>query len=236
MKALDLTNQHFGKLIAIQRAPKRNDKYTRWVCQCECGNLVEIRTDYLTSGHTTSCGCEKALFFQKKNLTGQRFGKLVVIADVGTEEKKCQCDCGNISIVKTYNLINGNTQSCGCLKSKGELKINQILTENLISYKTQYSFDDCRFPDTNRLAYFDYAIFHNDKLYCLIEYDGSQHFMGWGQSQKSLEQIQQYDTLKTNYCQQKKIPLIRIPYFDYPNITIDYLLKKMKEAQEEVVE
>jgi hypothetical protein len=31
-KALDLTNQKFGKLVAIQRAPKRNDRYTRWIC------------------------------------------------------------------------------------------------------------------------------------------------------------------------------------------------------------
>ena len=32
MKALNLTNQKFGKLTALYRAEKRNDKYTRWVC------------------------------------------------------------------------------------------------------------------------------------------------------------------------------------------------------------
>ena len=62
-KALDLTNQRFGKLIALERAPKRNDKNTRWKCQCDCGNITEVRTDYLRSGHTTSCGCEKQKHF-----------------------------------------------------------------------------------------------------------------------------------------------------------------------------
>lgn len=32
MKALDLTGQRFGKLVALERAPKRNDRYTRWIC------------------------------------------------------------------------------------------------------------------------------------------------------------------------------------------------------------
>ena len=64
-RKLDLTNQQFGKLKVIKPAPKRNDRYTRWICECECGNIVEVRTDYLTSAHTTSCGCEKMKHFSK---------------------------------------------------------------------------------------------------------------------------------------------------------------------------
>lgn len=234
MKALDLSNKRFGKLIAIERAPKRQDKYTRWLCKCDCGNFTEVRTDYLTSGHTNSCGCEKLQYFSKKNLQGQRFGKLVVIADYNTDMKKCKCDCGNITIVKTYNLINGNTQSCGCLKSKGELKINQILTDNFISYKTQYSFENCRFPDSNKLAYFDYAIFHNDILQCLIEYDGIQHYYGWDYDEKSLSEIKIRDNFKTEYCNKNHIPLVRIPYKDFNKLSIEYLKQKIEEAQDEM--
>ena len=62
-KKLDLTNQIFGKLKVLKPAPKRNDRYTRWVCECKCGKTVEIRTDYLTSLHTMSCGCEKEKHF-----------------------------------------------------------------------------------------------------------------------------------------------------------------------------
>lgn len=55
-KALDLTNQQFGKLIAIKKAPSRNGN-TYWLCQCECGNQKEIQTGNLTAGLTRSCGC-----------------------------------------------------------------------------------------------------------------------------------------------------------------------------------
>lgn len=102
----------------------------------------------------------------------------------------------------------------------------------LITYKTQYSFDTCRFPITNRLAYFDYAIFHNDKLICLMEYDGAQHYYGWNFDTISLEHIKEYDQYKTNYCKSHNIPLIRIPYYDLDILTQDYLRQKIEEAQE----
>lgn len=232
MKALDLTNQRFGKLIARARAPKRNDKYTRWICDCDCGNQVEVRTDYLRSSHTTSCGCEKALHFSNQVEIGKQYGKLTVKQYDGLRGVYiCECDCHNIIPVKGYNLLNGNTQSCGCLKSKGELKINTLLKEMGVEFKTQYAFDDCRFPDTNRLAYFDYAIFFNDKLLGLIEYDGIQHQIGWGQNEASLNEIRARDKFKEYYCYLHNIPLIRIPHTDYPKIDIQYLETLIKNLQ-----
>ena len=57
-----------------------------------------------------------------KDLTGQRFGKLVAIKACGKKEKKtvwlCKCDCGNeIEVVGTA-LSSGNTKSCGCITKK----------------------------------------------------------------------------------------------------------------------
>ena len=236
MKALDLTNQKFGRLTAIQKAPKRNDKYTRWLCECECGNKIEVRTDYLRNGHTKSCGCEKALHFSRKIKEGEKYGKLTVKKYCeGHLLYQCECECGNIVFVKGYNLINGNTQSCGCLKSKGELVITKLLQEMNINFKTQYYFQDCRFPDSNRVAYFDYAIFKNEKLIGLIEYDGQQHFTGWGQNEESLSKIKARDKYKECYCILKNIPLIRIPYSDYNKLNSDYMNKiimKLEEAEE----
>lgn len=57
-----------------------------------------------------------------QDLTGQRFGKLVVIERSGTKGHNtmwlCRCDCGNTSIVSRGNLLNGQTKSCGCNKHK----------------------------------------------------------------------------------------------------------------------
>lgn len=54
----------------------------------------------------------------RAELTGKRFGRLVVEGYDHTAGKtavwKCRCDCGNTAYVRTYNLTNGNTQSCGC--------------------------------------------------------------------------------------------------------------------------
>lgn len=59
------------------------------------------------------------------DLIGQRFGRLVVVADNGTEKRKtgdlirtwlCKCDCGNETVVTTDKLKSGHTTSCGCMK------------------------------------------------------------------------------------------------------------------------
>lgn len=63
----------------------------------------------------------------KKDMTGLRFGRLVVLCEDGrTEDRKvkwkCQCDCGNIVSVLGKLLRNGHTQSCGCLRRDKETK------------------------------------------------------------------------------------------------------------------
>ncbi len=54
----------------------------------------------------------------RKDLTGQRFGRLTVIEFVPNEKShsywKCKCDCGNECVVSTDNLKNANVTSCGC--------------------------------------------------------------------------------------------------------------------------
>lgn len=55
-RALDLTNQRFGKLIALKRAPSKSGK-TYWTCQCDCGTIKDIQTSHLTNDETRSCGC-----------------------------------------------------------------------------------------------------------------------------------------------------------------------------------
>ena len=54
------------------------------------------------------------------NLTGQRFGRLVVV-ERSTNSKNgkarwlCKCDCGNDTVVFSTSLVRGLTHSCGCL-------------------------------------------------------------------------------------------------------------------------
>ena len=57
----------------------------------------------------------------KIDLTGHRFGRLVVIREYGRAKDRqvtwlCRCECGAEVVVKAGNLRSGNTQSCGCLR------------------------------------------------------------------------------------------------------------------------
>lgn len=66
------------------------------------------------------------------DLTGQRFGRLLVLRRVGSKGKSptwyCKCDCGNEKIVSTSGLKSGNTQSCGCLRQEQAIENNKHRT------------------------------------------------------------------------------------------------------------
>lgn len=56
------------------------------------------------------------------NLTGERFGKLVVIQRVSNDSDghakwECLCECGKTTIARGQNLIKGTVKSCGCLNA-----------------------------------------------------------------------------------------------------------------------
>ena len=63
-----------------------------------------------------------------KDLTGQKFGRLKVIKQIGINSKNrqkiwlCKCDCGNEKQVVTSYLTSGDTTSCGCYRKECEIK------------------------------------------------------------------------------------------------------------------
>jgi len=57
---------------------------------------------------------------RKLDLTGVRFGRLVVYEDAGHNHEgrtmwRCKCDCGGEKTATTHDLRAGNTKSCGCI-------------------------------------------------------------------------------------------------------------------------
>lgn len=53
------------------------------------------------------------------DLSGKTFGRLTVLERADNSAKgnarwKCQCECGNETVVSGYDLRSGKTQSCGC--------------------------------------------------------------------------------------------------------------------------
>lgn len=53
----DLTNQRFGRLIAIEPIGSNHSRTMMWNCRCDCGREVTKSAKGLISGDTKSCGC-----------------------------------------------------------------------------------------------------------------------------------------------------------------------------------
>lgn len=71
-KFVDLTGKRYGKLVVLEKAKSVN-KRTYWMCACDCGNVVLIRSDTL-GRNANSCGCLKKEQ-DKKNLDKYIHGK-----------------------------------------------------------------------------------------------------------------------------------------------------------------
>lgn len=225
----DIANLRFDKLVAIEPTDKRQQGAVIWKCQCDCGNICyRSITNLQRKNEFHSCGCfqqQQVINLNKKNLIGLIFGRLQVVEETpqrtsgGSIIWKCKCDCGNITYVSTNSLTTGNTQSCGCItKSIGEANIEKILLDNNIKFKREWSTAEL---DLKR---FDFCILNNNnQVIRLIEFDGKQHFEqspNW----EPLEDIQKRDKIKNEYALSHNIPLIRIPYWERDNITLEMLL------------
>lgn len=106
--------------------------------------------------------------------------------------------------------------------SKGEQKVIDILTQNKISFKREVSFADLK-GKRNSYLRFDFAVFKNGRLYCLIEFDGQQHFQYTPYFHKKIgdfKRQQEWDRRKNSYCLEHGVMLIRIPYWDIDNLTL----------------
>ena len=101
---IDITNQKFGDLTAVSR----NSDGT-WKCLCSCGKYINARVSDLKSGHTKGCGHSRAFI----DLTGKQFGEWTVLRHLDGSYWECQCSCGKISKVHSYELRNGRSLSCG---------------------------------------------------------------------------------------------------------------------------
>ena len=235
-KFIDITGQRFGRWTVIEKLPEKfNDGTIKWKAQCDCGTIREVRAKDLRYGKSVSCGCykrEKTSQIMSKDITGQRFGKLIAIRS--TEENKnghkiweCKCDCGKIHYTTLNNLQQGYTTSCGCINSQGENKIKQLLDDLQILYIQQFYFLDCRNPKTNCVLYFD---FYLPDYNCCIEYNGEQHYIARKKgifTQDKVNEIRYRDQIKKQYCQDNNIPLIEIPYTDYNLLNKNYILQKV---------
>ena len=162
------------------------------------------------------------------DITGQRFGKWTVLYK--TEKRNaggciywhCKCDCGKEKDVLGTSLRQKRSLSCGLHNniSRGNTKISELLDEANIDYEIEKKFETCK--DKKELP-FDFFI--NNQY--LIEYDGEQHFKK--DNIFDYEYTHNHDLIKSQWCKENNIPLIRIPYTHYDLLNLNDLLLETSE-------
>ena len=69
LKNWNLVGKRFGRLTVIEKAESYNTpskgNIARYLCQCDCGNIKNVRASSLKSGRTKSCGC-----LEEESITG----------------------------------------------------------------------------------------------------------------------------------------------------------------------
>ena len=131
---------------------------------------------------------------------------------------------------KIYARSNGS----GCPKcnlSKGERKILSLLDKTEMDFYIEYLFENCK---RNKTLWFDFYI---EKYNLAIEHDGEQHFFpvdfaGKGEewAKKEFKKVKKRDKIKTEYCENNNITLLRIPYWEFDNIE-NILEKTLSELE-----
>lgn len=107
-----------------------------------------------------------------------------------------------------------------CNMSRGEKEVRDYLIENNVIFIPQYTFDECK---NKKLLPFDFYL--PDYNAC-VEYDGIQHFKPierFGGIEKFVEQ-QHNDLIKTNFCENNNIKLLRIRYDEDVDIKLNEFL------------
>jgi hypothetical protein len=137
-KQLDIAGKRFGFWMAVKQDANNKNGHTQWLCRCDCGTKRLVTLNSLTTGNSTSCGCN-----HNPDLIGKKFGKLVVIdlSDKNRSRKYwvCQCKCGETITASTYQLREKHITSCGCNKKKRPTSIaNNKKFADLTKYRVEF--------------------------------------------------------------------------------------------------
>lgn len=119
--------------------------------------------------------------------------------------------CGYVSHIRPNDFISSGIRCHHCTSSRGEQLLANSLTAHKIKYVPQKRFDDCINPKTGYKLPFDFYI----PLYKVcIEFDGKQHSqpINYFGGEEAFKSLQYRDKLKTDYCNNHGIKLIRINY------------------------
>ena len=213
-----------------------------YICSKHPDIVRTSQYDVLIHGHgCPECGKEKTAESCRKsdedikkelNKRGLDFVKTERVNGITHIYYLCRKHNDKVRQIEMSNFLNGG--GCPvCRESVGERNIRNYLEDKNISFIQEWWHKECR--DINPLK-FDFYI--PDYNLC-IEFQGEQHYRPYyynnfaknkEEAQRMFDDTQRRDQIKRDFCKQRGIKLLEIPYqFRKTEKTIEFLDKFFKE-------
>ena len=174
-------------------------------CPCCDGHKV-VKSTCLMTTHPEIC---KEWNYDKNKLTPFDF------TYASNKKAWWKCILGHEWNSKIYTRTRGD-ECPFCASSKGEKLIKEFFEKKNIIFDREYRFKDCI---NIRPLPFDFVIFENNNIIGLVEYQGIHHYepRDYFGGLKRLMTTREHDKIKYEYCKNKNIPLLVIPYWEMKN-------------------
>lgn len=140
----DISGQKFGRLTAIKYIG-----HSKWLCECDCGNVTKVYSGHLKNGHTKSCGCLNHEPTKGNTKHGKKGTRLYNIWD----SMKQRCYNVNSTAYKDY----GERGIAVCSEWRNDFQTfydwsiengyNDTLTIDRVDVNGNYEPSNCRWVD-----------------------------------------------------------------------------------------
>ena len=101
IRRLDLTNQRFGRLVALRPIGS-----LKWLCVCDCSTQSEVRTVHLSRSHTRSCGClSRTQDASRSNFYRETNGRVAWARMVKAQTSNLCEACGQNDRLRAHHIV-----------------------------------------------------------------------------------------------------------------------------------
>jgi hypothetical protein len=165
---IDLTGKEFKNLKVVDRAPNRitpkGQQRTTWNCVCICGKEFTAESQHIRNNPNISCGCKNLQrpLLREEVKIGETYSRLTITKGEHFIENRryvvANCSCGKTDfLTRAESVLDGNTQSCGCLQREAASSVNKTHGESKTTLYKNYHAMLARCYDSNALIYENYG-------------------------------------------------------------------------------
>lgn len=195
--------------------------------KCACGNIfVKTFYEFKNRGMTRCKRCTLKLIAIKNAIPKDELIRRVSVCgytfldsklDGKDQQMLIQCDKHHDPYWVAVGKFKTGRRCPHCARSIGEEKIQDVLKNFNIEHIREFKIKGLTGIGGGLLRY-DFALLDKNDIFCIIEYDGLQHFEVSFDSPESFEITKAHDKIKNEYVLSHKIKFIRIPYWDQDKI------------------